>query len=111
MGFIPLFIDVSARPCLVIGGGETAARRARALIEAGAKVSVITRDPGAGIAALAEFGALRHLALEYARGALRDFVLVYVATTDPDVAREAAAEARELGIPINVEDRPDLCSF
>jgi len=111
MGFIPLFLDVSARPCLVIGGGETAARRARALIEAGAKVSVITRDPGAGIAALAEFGALRHLALEYARGALRDFVLVYVATTDQDVAREAAAEARELGIPINVEDRPDLCSF
>ena len=111
MGFIPLFLDVSARQCLVIGGGESAARRARALIEAGASVTVIAQEPGAGIAALAECGALRLAACAYTRGALRDFVLAYVTVPDAEVAREAAAEARELGIPLNVEDRPDLCSF
>lgn len=111
MGFIPLFFDVSARPCLVIGGGESAARRARALIEAGASVTVMAQEPGAGIAALAECGALRLAACAYARGALRDYVLVYVTLPDADVAREAAAEARELGIPLNVEDRTELCSF
>jgi len=111
MGFIPLFFDVSARPCLVIGGGESAARRARALIEAGASVTVMAQEPGAGIAALAECGALRLAACAYARGALRDYVLVYVTLPDADVAREAAAEARELGIPLNVENRTDLCSF
>ncbi len=111
MGFIPLFLDVSGRPCLVIGGGESAARRARALIEAGASVTVMAHEPGAGIAALAECGALRLVASPYTRGALRDYVLAYVTAPDMDVAREAAAEARELGIPLNVEDRPDLCSF
>ncbi|HXZ87071.1 MAG TPA: bifunctional precorrin-2 dehydrogenase/sirohydrochlorin ferrochelatase [Candidatus Binataceae bacterium] len=111
MGFIPLFFDVSARPCLVIGGGESAARRARALIEAGASVTVMAQEPGAGIAALAECGALRLLACAYTRGALRDYVLAYVTVPDAEVARDAAVEARELGIPLNVEDRPDLCSF
>lgn len=111
MGFIPLFLDVSGRPCLVIGGGESAARRARTLIEAGASVTVMAHEPGAGIAALAECGALRLVASPYTRGALRDYVLAYVTVPDTDVAREAATEARELGIPLNVEDRSDLCSF
>ena len=111
MGFIPLFLDVRGRPCLVIGGGETAARRARALIEAGGTVTVMTQEPGPGIAALAECGALRQVPSVYVRGSLREFVLVYVAVHDLEVAREASAEARELGIPVNVEDRPDLCTF
>jgi siroheme synthase-like protein len=111
MGFIPLFLDVRARQCLVVGGGEAAARRARALIEAGATVTVMTPEPGPGITALAECGALRHIPTAYVAGSLRDCVLVYVAVHDQEVAREASAEARELRIPVNVEDRPDLCSF
>jgi precorrin-2 dehydrogenase / sirohydrochlorin ferrochelatase len=111
MGFIPVFLDVRARPCLVIGEGETAARRARTLIEAGATVTVIAQEPGPGIAALAECGAVRHISDPYVHGRLRDFVLVYVALHDQNVVREVAAEGRELGIPVNVEDRPDLCSF
>jgi precorrin-2 dehydrogenase/sirohydrochlorin ferrochelatase len=107
MGYIPIFMDVGARPCIVIGSGETALRRVRALLDAGAAVTAVGRD--AGIEALG--GKVHHLNRDYAPGDLRGFVLAYVATDNSAVARAAAAEARELGIPINVADTPALCSF
>lgn len=109
MGYIPLFMDVDARPCIVIGSGETALRRVRALLDAGAEVTAVGRD--AGIEVLGEAGKVHHLNRDYAPGDLRGFVLAYVATDNSAVARAAATEARELGIPINVADTPVLCSF
>ena len=109
MGYIPLFMDVDARPCIVIGSGEIALRRMRTLLEAGAQVTVVGRD--ATIEALADAGKVHHLNRDYAPGDLRGFVIAYVVTDNSAVARAAAAEARELGIPINVADTPALCSF
>jgi siroheme synthase-like protein len=109
MGYIPLFMDVDARPCIVIGSGETALRRVRALLDAGAEVTAIGRDTE--IEALGEAGKVHHLNRDYAPGDLRGFVLAYVATDNSAIARAAAAEAHELGIPINVADTPALCSF
>ena len=57
MGYIPLFMDVDARRCIVIGSGETALRRVRALLDAGAEVTAVGRD--AGIEALGEAGLAR----------------------------------------------------
>ena len=37
----PVFLDVAEKPCLVIGGGTTAAAKVEALLEAGARVTVI----------------------------------------------------------------------
>ena len=109
MGYIPLFMDVDARPCIVIGSGETALRRVRTLLEAGAQVTAVGRDPG--VEALGVAGKIRHVDRDYAPGDLRGFVLAYVATDNSAIARAAAAEAHELSIPINVADTPALCSF
>ncbi len=42
MGFIPIFFDVTGRKCVVIGGGEVAARKVESLLEAGARVTVVS---------------------------------------------------------------------
>jgi precorrin-2 dehydrogenase/sirohydrochlorin ferrochelatase len=52
-----------------------------------------------------------HLARNYQRGDIHGCVLVYAATDDPKLHRELAAEARALGIPVNVVDVPQLCTF
>ena len=39
--YYPVMLDVSERPCLVVGGGPVAARKARGLLECGASVTVI----------------------------------------------------------------------
>ncbi len=111
MGYIPIFLDVGGKPCLVVGGGEVAARRVRALIEAGATVTIVSPELGAELAAIARRGRIRHLPRRYQRGDLTGFELAYGATDDGALQRELAAEARELGVQINVADEPELCSF
>jgi len=111
MGYIPIFLDVSGKPCLVVGGGQVAERKVRALLAAGAEITIVSPGLSAGLAVLARRGEVRHLARRWRRGEMAGFALVYAATGDASLHREIAAEAAELRIPINVADTPELCSF
>jgi len=111
MGYIPIFFDVTGRPCIVIGGGEVAARKIESLIEAGARVTVVSPRLSPPLQAAVARGIVIHIARDYAPGDIKGCVLAYAATDDPKLHRELAAEARTLGIPINVADVPELCSF
>ncbi len=111
MAYIPIFIDVTGRECIVVGGGEVAARKVESLIEAGAHVTVVSPRVSPSIEAIVARGLAVHIARDYQPGDLRGSVLVYAATDDPKLHRELAAEARALGIPINVVDVPELCTF
>jgi siroheme synthase-like protein len=111
MGYLPIFLDVSGRPCIVIGGGEFAEARVRALLDAGAIVTVVGREVTDGIKLQAEGGKVRHLARDYKYGDLRGKSLVYVVTDNSEIAWCVAREARELGIPLNVADNPESSTF
>ncbi len=111
MGYIPIFLDVTGRECVVVGGGEVAARKVEALLEAGARVTVVSPRLSSQLQSLAARGLVTHIARDYERGDIHGCVLVYAATGDPKLHRELAAEARALGIPINVVDVPELCTF
>src|SRR5260370_30973459 len=100
MGYIPLFMDVDARLCIVIGSGETALRRVRTLLDAGAEVTAVGRD--AGIEALGEAGKVYHLDRGYTPGDFRGFALAYVAADNSAGPRAAAAQARRRCIPIHL---------
>src|SRR6516225_10095796 len=50
--FYPVSLDVVGRPCLVVGGGPVAARKARGLADCGASVTVIAPTLGPEMAAL-----------------------------------------------------------
>jgi precorrin-2 dehydrogenase / sirohydrochlorin ferrochelatase len=111
MGYIPIFFDVTGRQCVVVGGGEVAARKVESLLEAGACLTVVSPRLSPSLQAAVARGLVTHIARDYAPGDIRGSVLVYAATDDPKLHRELAAEARTLGIPINVVDVPELCSF
>jgi siroheme synthase-like protein len=111
MGYVPIFLDVGRQPCLVIGGGEFAEAKVRSLVEAGAIVTVVSREASDGIKDQAGSGKIRYLAREYQYGDLRGNSLAYVAADNVEVARCAAWEARELGIPLNVVDHPESSTF
>src|SRR5271169_4677144 len=111
MGYIPIFFDVTGRPCIVIGGGEVAARKVESVIEAGARVTVVSPRLSPSLQAAVARGLVSHIARDYAPGDIKGCVLVYAATDDPRLHRELAAEAGALGIPINVVDVAELCSF
>lgn len=111
MGYIPIFLDVTGRECVVVGGGEVATRKVESLLQAGAHVTVVSPRLSPSMDAIVDKRLVTHLARNYQRGDIHGCVLVYAATDDPKLHRELAAEARALGIPVNVVDVPQLCTF
>ncbi|SRR5579883_2142459 len=111
MGFIPLFLQVKDQPCLVIGGGEVAARKVHPLLDAGARVTLISPNVSAELATLAEAGRISYSQRPYRRGDMEGYCLVYAATDDRQLQRLLFKEARDRNILINVADAPEFCSF
>lgn len=108
MDFLPIFMDVKDRLCLVIGGGEVAQRKALVLLDAGAKVKAVAPE------FLAEFAGLTGIECVVQRfqpSHLDGAILVIAATDDQTVNREVSELARARNIPVNVVDNPDLCTF
>lgn len=111
MGFFPVVLDLTGRSCLVVGGGAVAERKVEALLEAAARVTVISPTLTPRLAAWADRRALRHFAGAYRRGDAAGYALVFVATDDRAANGAIAAEARALGVWINAADDPPHCDF
>ena len=108
--YYPVSLDVSGRPCLVVGGGPVAARKARALLECGATVTVVAPSLSSDMETLEP---LLH-ALDrrpYRSGDVSAFRLVVTATGMPDVDGTVFADAEAAGIWVNSADDPAHCSF
>ncbi|SDX23801.1 uroporphyrin-III C-methyltransferase / precorrin-2 dehydrogenase / sirohydrochlorin ferrochelatase [Thiocapsa roseopersicina] len=111
MEFLPIFQDIRDKPCLVVGGGVTAARKVGSLLRAGAAVTVVAPDLVDSLNDLADTGAIRHLVRRFESGDIQGNRLVIAATNDRGVNRKIAELAREHDIPVNVIDDPDACTF
>ncbi|MCC7146427.1 MAG: bifunctional precorrin-2 dehydrogenase/sirohydrochlorin ferrochelatase [Phycisphaeraceae bacterium] len=104
---LPVILRVQGRLCVVIGGGGVALRRARSLLEAGAKVRVVAPDVEKEFAAL----PVELWRRGYQKGDLQGACLAVIATNDPQVNQQAANDARELGVLINRVDDPESGDF
>lgn len=111
MKYLPIFLDVASRPCLVIGGGQIAHQKVQGLRRAGAQVTVVSPRLIDALMQLAASGAIRWQRRPYNAGDLEGFSLAFAATNDEAVHREITAEARRSGVLLNVVDRPALCDF
>ena len=107
----PIVLDLEARPCLVVGGGSVAGRKIEGLLEAKARVTVVSPALAPSVLAPAREGRLRWWPREYVDGDLAGFALVLVATDDRSVNRQVAAEARERSVWVNCADDPERCDF
>ena len=111
MDFLPIFLNLKGRDCVVIGGGEIAARKIGLLLEAGAQVRVYAPALGATLGRLAREGKLRHSAQVFAPEQLDEAVLAIAATDKEAVNRSVYEAAKARRIPVNVVDHPELSSF
>ncbi len=109
--YYPLFVNISGKLCVVIGGGAIAERKARSLLKFGALVTVISPVMTGGLAALAGKGRITALMRPYRKGDLCGATLVFAATDHDSTNRAVRDEAREASIPVNVVDDPPLCDF
>lgn len=100
-------LRVDGQPCLVVGGGAVAARKAAGLVGCGALVTVVAPDVGAAIEALGVTVVRR----PYRSGEAGRYRLVFTATGLPEVDAAVAADAEAAGVWVNSADDAAHCTF
>lgn len=104
---LPLALKLTGKDVLVIGAGRVGTGKAGLLVDAGARVTIITRDLLAelprGLTSLEE--------REYRDGDLRGYALVVSATGDAATNDRVVDEARRENIWLNVVDDPQRSDF
>jgi siroheme synthase-like protein len=107
----PVMLDLTDRPCLVVGGGAVAERKIAGLVEAGARLTIVSPWLTPALLQLATEAPLRWRPREYTAGDAAGFILAMVATDDVAVNAMVAAECRERGVWVNCADDPVRCDF
>ncbi|MFN2376996.1 MAG: bifunctional precorrin-2 dehydrogenase/sirohydrochlorin ferrochelatase [Candidatus Binatia bacterium] len=94
----PVFLDLSGRPCLVVGGGAVGCRKARGLLEAGARVLVVDPSPGDAVRGLmTQVSGLELRERPFEAGDCEGRFLIYACTPSPEVNESVAAAASRHG--------------
>ncbi|PQJ96652.1 siroheme synthase CysG [Chromatium okenii] len=111
MEFLPIFLDLQDKPCLIVGGGATAARKASSLLRSGAAITLVAPVLGEALAAQVAAGTLHHYPRHFLPSDIAGNRLIIAATDDATINRQIAALAGAAEIPVNVVDDPDACTF
>jgi precorrin-2 dehydrogenase / sirohydrochlorin ferrochelatase len=109
--YYPLFLDISRRRCVVVGGGNVAERKVGRLLDCGASVEIVGRTLTPALSALKEKGRIIHHEADYEKSRIRGAFLVIGATDSDTVNERISRDARALEIPVNIVDDPARCDF
>ncbi|MDR0576535.1 MAG: siroheme synthase CysG [Candidatus Accumulibacter sp.] len=111
MDYFPLFLKLAGQPCLIVGGGEVAARKAGLLLDAGAALTVIAEELHPTLAEWSEAGRLSALRRAYRPGDERGRRLVIAATGDRRVNEAVFSACEAANILVNVADAREQSRF
>jgi siroheme synthase-like protein len=101
-------LDLRGRPCLVVGGGPVAARKASGLLGCGATLTVVAPQVCEALTRLTPVTIERR---PYATGEARAYRLVVTATGIPAVDGAVFADADAAGVWVNSADDGPHSSF
>lgn len=104
-------LDVTDRRAVVVGGGDEAMDRVRALLHGGARTTVITPDPDPELVRLAADGAVTLHRRCYRSGDLAGAFVAYVTREDPTPVDETWAESRRERVLLSTLDDVPHCDF
>ncbi len=111
MDYLPISLNIKARHCLVVGGGNIAIRKARQLLSAGAEVTVVALEFHSDFLQQQSEGLINLIYSEYELEHLQGKLLVIAATDSTEINKQVQDDAESAGILVNVVDQPDLCRF
>ncbi len=108
---LPILLLIEGKPCLVVGGGDVAARKVNLLLKAKGVVTIVSPKLCRQLEELKNMGSIRHEKRKFETKDVDGSFLVIAATNSRKTNQEVAHYARESNIPVNVVDQPKLCSF
>lgn len=110
--FFPVALLLEGRTCLVVGSSDEAAKRARALREAGARVRVVAEAPSSSLRELlSRETSIEHRAEPYAASHLDGVWLAVLADRDQALAERLAEDCGERRLFHCGVDQPERSSF
>jgi precorrin-2 dehydrogenase/sirohydrochlorin ferrochelatase len=110
-GFFPMFVRLTGRIVIVIGGNDLAARTVDALIACGAEIRVISPTFCPALRRLRGTPNLTLIARPLEHGDLEDALLAVAVDDDPAVNLRAAREGLEWNVLVTVADELALSDF
>lgn len=109
--FFPLYVNIVGKCCVVVGGGSVAERKVNDLLEAGAKVRVVSPEITPRLQEQVQAAAIEWLPTGYTLNTIEDAWLVFAATNVRSVNAQIAHEANTRRLFVNVVDAPEEGSF
>jgi precorrin-2 dehydrogenase/sirohydrochlorin ferrochelatase len=111
MNHYPIYLDITNRRCVVVGGGDVAERKVQRLLDCGARVVIIGKTLTPVLEAMKNEGRIDQIHDDYDETCIQDAFLVIGATDRDDVNTRISADARKRGVMVNIVDDPEKCDF
>jgi precorrin-2 dehydrogenase/sirohydrochlorin ferrochelatase len=111
MRYYPVYLDLQGRQVLVVGAGAVGSRKVKTLLQAGARVTVVSPRATPVVRDLAAEGRLVWHPRSYDAADMDGMCLVFGATDDPDLNRRIEADAGRCRVWCNLAAQPDKGDF
>ncbi len=112
MNIFPISLKLQQQPCLIVGGGHIAYRKAVLLAKAGAKVDVIAPEIDVNLLQLVQQSQGQYVQDVFSPStALRHYRLVIAATDNNLVNQQVFAACEAENVLVNSVDDPPHCRF
>lgn len=108
--YYPIFLNLLGKRCLVVGGGAVALGKVKALVEAGADLTLVAPTIHPKLLDQAGKG-LRIWQRPFDNEDLKGAFLVIAATDDRGLNAQIHAQCEDQGVLVNVADDTPLCNF
>lgn len=107
----PMFLKLSARPCLVVGAGTIGESKIASLLEAGGRVRVVAPEATPQVRSWAQSNKVEWHQCPFQPDDLEGMFLVIAATSSTELHERIFEEATRRGVLCNIVDVPALCDF
>lgn len=113
MNGYPVLLQIEGWPCVVVGGGEVATRKIRALLEAGGQVSVISPRVTQAIEDWRQAGQVKVYLQSYISPLFQILKpkMAFAATNQVSVNQQVAIDAEAIGAYLNRADTEGTSQF
>lgn len=127
MAYFPMFVDITERECLIVGGGNVAYRKVIVMLDFGAKVTVVAEDicdelrkltiddiaseDKTGSYTANKENRITFIKRRFERKDCDGMEMVIAATDDSALNHEIAEYCKANGIMVNAIDQKADCSF
>jgi len=113
INYFPIFMDLSGKEILIVGGGNIALRRVKTLLQFNCNINIITPKISKELLDIVNKNehSVKLIKRRYLSADVRGKILVIAVTSDRNVNKQVGIDSKALGIPVSVADSKEECSF